>query len=422
MATISLENNNTFPRWRILIASVFIMLCTGTIYAFSVFAGPLATTKGWTMEEVMLAFTINAAIAPIPMIAGGKWVDNGGAKWALMSGGILFGLGFIFTAMSTTTTMLYISYGLLSGTGQSLAYSGALGNTVRLFPDKRGLALGIITAAYGGAAIIVAPLASFLIESQGITATMSSLGIAFVIICVIGGLLIKPAPTGYVPEGWTPPKTSGNKPSAVNQDVPWTGMIKSYKFYIILAMFSIGPLSGLMIASNASIIGQSMIGLSAATAAIFVSIYSLSNCLGRIIWGAISDKIGRYRALMGIFGVISVMLFIMATMQNVIGFAISIIGIGICFGGTMGVFPSIVTENFGAKFYGVNYGIVFTGYAAAAFFGPKIAASIAQANNGDFTLAFYIAMVCSLIGLGLTLLFVSLNQKKKQEVAEKVAM
>lgn len=414
--TQSVMNQTQLPRWRILIASVLIMLVTGAIYAFSVFAGPLGEARGWTMGEVMMAFTINAAIAPIPMIFGGKFVDNGGGKIALMVGGALFGLGFILTSMATTTTMLYFSYGIVSGFGQAIAYSGALGNTIRLFPDKRGLAMGIITAAYGGAAIIVAPLASFLINGQGVISTMRYLGIAYVIICIIAGLFIKVAPTGYIPQGWTPPQQKGNA-KAVNKDIPWQGMLRSYKFYIILAMFAIGALSGLMIASNASIIGQTMFGLSAATAALYVSMYSISNCLGRVVWGGVSDKIGRYNALLGIFTVISVMLFVMATMQNTLGFAIGIIGIGLCFGGTMGVFPSIVTENFGAKYYGVNYGITFCGYAAAAFFGPKIAASIAQANNGDFTNAFYIALLCSLVGLGLTILFIFLNKASSKKTS-----
>jgi OFA family oxalate/formate antiporter-like MFS transporter len=184
---------------------------------------------------------------------------------------------------------------------------------------------------------------------------------------------------------------------------------------MVLIMFGIGTLSGLMIVSNLSRIAQTMFGLTATVAAFYVGIYSLSNCLGRIVWGTISDKIGRYYALMAIFVVVGLMLVILANTVSATMFLIAVVGIGLCFGGTMGVMPPIVTENFGAKYYGVNFGIVFIGYALAAYFGPKIAVSVAAANGGDFTGAFYIAAACGLIGLAVTVLYVVTTRKKSLE-------
>jgi OFA family oxalate/formate antiporter-like MFS transporter len=155
-----------------------------------------------------------------------------------------------------------------------------------------------------------------------------------------------------------------------------------------------------------------MFGLSASIAALFVSLYSLSNCLGRIFWGAISDKIGHLRCLMMIYLVIATMMLTLALSSSIVGFAIAIIGIGLCFGGTMGVFPSIVGQKFGMKYYGVNYGITFIGYSGAAFFGPRIANSVAAANNGIFTNAFYIALVIALVGFALTFLYKALENGK----------
>lgn len=86
--------NKPINRWVVLIASTTVLLCTGAIYAFSVFAGPLSALKGWSMGEIMMAFTINSAVGPIPMILGGFLTDKGWAKWSIMVGGLLFGLGF----------------------------------------------------------------------------------------------------------------------------------------------------------------------------------------------------------------------------------------------------------------------------------------------------------------------------------------
>ena len=139
----------TVNRYQVLVASTAILLCTGAVYAFSVFAGPLSANKGWSMAEIMLAFTINSAISPIPMILGGYFTDKGWAKWSITIGGLLFGLGFFLTGVVNSPGMLYLVYGVIGGIGQGLAYSGCLSNTIKLFPDKRGLASGIITAGMG---------------------------------------------------------------------------------------------------------------------------------------------------------------------------------------------------------------------------------------------------------------------------------
>lgn len=401
--------NKKINRYAVLAAAVVINMCIGAVYSFSVFAGPLGEARGWTPAQVMMAFTINSAISPIPMILGGRFLDAGKAKLSILVGGIMFGLGFICTGLSSTTMMLYISYGLLGGMGQGIAYSGIIGNIVKLFPDKRGLATGIVTAGYGAATIITAPLANALIESIGVVSTFRTLGIAYVIIIAIAGIFIKTAPNGYKPEGWNPPVQTGAK-QGVN--LTWDEMIKTPIFYVIASMFAIGALSGMMITSNASRIAQSMYGLSAAVAAVYVSLYSLSNCIGRVLWGGVSDKLGRNKALLGIFGVISAMLLLISTVKATIAFTVALIGIGLCFGGTMGIFPSIVAEKFGMKNYGVNYGVTFIGYSIAAYFGPKIAVKVSEANNGDFTQAFFIALGLSLLGLVLTFIFKKLEKNK----------
>lgn len=124
-----------------------------------------------------LAFTINTAVCPIPMIIAGKFVDRGYAKSSMMLGGCLFGLAFLIIAYVPTLTALYLGYGVLGGIGISLAYAGALGNVTRYFPDKRGLATGLASAGNGAAAFITAPLAASLIEGDGVLSALRMLGV-----------------------------------------------------------------------------------------------------------------------------------------------------------------------------------------------------------------------------------------------------
>lgn len=404
-------------RWQVLGASTIVLLCTGAVYAFSVFAGPMSAAKGWTMPEIMLAFTINAAIGPIPMILGGFLTDKGLAKWAIGIGGLLFGLGFFLTGFASSPGMLYLTYGVIGGLGQGLAYSGCLSNAIKLFPDKRGLASGIITAGMGGAAIIAAPIGNYLIEQFDPMYAFRVLGIAYMVIVAVAFFFIKTAPANYQPEGWTPPQSQGGN-ALVNKN--WQEMFQTPFFYLIFLMLFTGAFSGLMIASNASVIGQQMFALSPATAAFYVSLYSLSNCAGRVVWGTVSDKLGRNHTLSVILSMIILAFFILVFLSSQIGFATGIVILGLCFGGVMGVFPPMVMENYGPVNQGVNYGIVFCGYSAAAFFAPKVAAGMATANHGDFTKAFYVAIVVAVVGLILNMIYMQLKKRGSRSVTPSV--
>ena len=397
--------STTINRWAVLWGSVAILMCTGAIYSFSVFAGPLSGLRGWTMPEVMMAFTINAAIGPIPMILGGWIVDKGGARISILVGGLMFAGGFMLAGVATTTTMLYLSYGLLAGLGQGLAYSGCLNNTMKLFPDKRGMAAGLITGGMGAASVIAAPVAQALIKSSGVDRAFLTMGAVYAGVVVVASLFLRAAPVGFTPAGWTPPAGAG---PAVN--LPWTGMVKTPQFFLIFLMMGVGAFSGLMIASQASGIGQSaMFGLSAGTAAVFVSIYAACNMLGRIVWGAVSDRLGYTNALMMIYGTVALSMLVLVLISSTVGFAIGIIGLGLCFGGVMGIFPALTMKNFGPRFQGINYSIVFTAYSIAAFFAPRIAASMGA--EGDYTKPFVIAIGAAVVGLVLTLGFTRLPAK-----------
>ena len=391
----------TFNRWRILVASTAILLCTGAVYSFSVFAGPLSSSTGWSMSDIMLAFAINSAIGPIPMILGGYLVDKGYVKWTIALGALPFASGFYLTGYANSPAMLYLTYGLMAGLGQGFAYSGALSNSLRLFPDKRGLASGILTGGMGFAAVIASPVASNLIQQQDAFFAFRTIGLVYIVVIICAIFFIKAAPSGYQPAGWKAPVQTKQGPTNKN----WKQMLQSPLFYIIISMFFVGAFSGLMIASQASPIGQSMFGLSAGTAALYVSLYSIANSSGRFIWGSLSDKIGRSKTLLIIYSVIVLALFSLTIVPGQLGFTLGIIGLGICFGGVMGVFPSIVMENYGPANQGVNYGIVFTGYSLAAFFAPKVAVQMAMANNGNYSVAFYVAIALAFIGLMLTIFY-----------------
>ncbi|ODT74274.1 MAG: MFS transporter [Pelagibacterium sp. SCN 64-44] len=395
-------NGSAGLRWINLVAAVLLLICTGSIYAFSVFSGPLAELRGWSGTEVTLGFTISAALSPVPMILGGKLVDLGHARASMLVGGLLFGLAFIGSGLIPSLIGFYFAYGLLGGLGAGFAYAGALGNVIRYFPDRRGLATGLVTAGNGAAAVIMAPLAGALIASQGVSLALFILGAGFLAVTLLCLVVVRTAPADYRPAGWTPP------PAVVRSKAPdldWRGMLSHPVFYVLLFIMAAGATSGLMIAANASQIGQGMFGLSATTAAVYVGLYSLSNASGRFVWGAVSDRIGRLPSLICIFVLVALALFLLSQLQGSTAFLIGILGVGIAFGGIMGVFPALCIEQFGARNFGTNYGILFTGYSIAALAGPRLGAAIGDAYEGNFGMAFLIATVLSLVGAAVTIAF-----------------
>ncbi|MHB1491511.1 MAG: MFS transporter, partial [Cellulomonas sp.] len=152
-------------------------------------------------------------------------------------------------------------------------------------------------------------------------------------------------------------------------------------------------------------------------AAVYVSIYSACNALGRVAWGAVSDRIGYTNALLLIFGVVAVSMLVLVTVSSTVGFAVGIVGLGLCFGGVMGVFPALTMKNFGPRFQGINYGIMFTAYSVAAYFAPKLAADMGKAHNGDFTIAFQIAIALAVVGAVLTLVFTRVQKAHQDALA-----
>ena len=401
-----------YNRWAILAAAIVVNICIGSQYAWSVFAMPLGKQFGWDPATVAMAFTITFATGPIVMICAGILVDKKGAKFNIILGGVMFGIGMFLVGFISSPAMLYLSFSIIAGVGAGTVYAGNINNTVKFFPDKRGLATGLQAAGYGAGAIIVAPLASSLIINHGVLSTFKVLGAAFFIIILLCSLVIKRAPAGYKPEGWEPP-VQASPMAAARVDKNWIEMLQDVRWWVILCMFLVGTLSGMMIIAHASPIAQRMYGMTPQTAAIWVSIIALFNLCGRIGFGSLSDKTGRYSTLTIMYVLAAVVLMIITNTSSIVGFAIAGMGVGAVFGGLQAIFPSMIAENYGVKNVGVNYGITFIGLGVAAFIGPRLAAKVAIANNWNYTQAFYIAMIASIVGIALTFVYRFLDKRSK---------
>lgn len=386
-------------RWRILVAMFVINLCVGSAYAWSVFQRPLISLFKWSTSDTSLAFSISLFIIPFAMIIGGKLQPTRGPKFLMFVGGIIFSFGIITAGFTNSLSVLYLTYGVLGGFGIGFIYGTGISNAVKWFPDKRGMAAGLVAAGFALGAVINAPIAAYLVQTYGVLSTFQYLGAAYLLVTLAASQFVAAPPAGYVPEGWTP--TTAQAVSASN-DKDWKHMLKDPLFYVLWAMYTIACVSGLMIIGHASPIGQEVIKLDAATAAFAVSLMALANTAGRVLWGLSSDRFGPYPTLIMMFILSAVMMSVLKSIGSFVSFVFVISVIAACFGGFFAIFPSITADLFGAKNLSMNYGILFTSYGVAAFIGPRLAARVKEINNGDYSVAFITAAVLCTLAVILT--------------------
>ena len=431
-------------RWIIVIGGILIQLALGAIYAWSAFTTPLQGTKllpsefAFTKIETQAIFSAGLLVFAIFTIVGGRLQVKYGPMKIASLGGILLGLGYIlasFTGASFVGKLIFI--GVISGAGIGLAYVVPIATGVKWFPDKKGLVSGLAVAGFGFGALIWILIAnppsilgfSGLIDTKNIVGyTVANVdrafliyGIAFLVLVLTGSFVMKNPPAGWKPAGWTPPKTQAGKNFGLS--LKPKEMFKTKGFYLLWIMFLIGALSGLMVIGNVQNFAKSPIdgfkvnGFSAQEAIDFAVIGAavclpIFNGAGRIIWGQVSDRIGRSKALIGMFVFQAAMMtvFFFTTSNPILFYVIAAL-IGFNFGGNFALFPVATADSFGSENLAINYGFIFTSYGIGGVIGPLLAGYVQDAGL-SFLYAFIPAAIMCVIAAILGLVYHRTCQKK----------
>ena len=395
-------------RWLLLAAACVINLCAGSIYAWSVFAPPLAerlsliTGTAVTAGSLAAAFSLANGIAPIPMILGGWINDRFGPRAIIPAGGIVMGIGFYLAARAATPLELILGYGLGFGLGLGFVYGSSVNTTLKFVPDHRGLAGGIATAVYGLSSVILPPVAHALIETEGIEAALLTLGGVFTVVIAAGGLLLEKCPDAFAKQFTA--AAAGKRMAA--EECDWRGMLRSTRFPPMVALMLCGAIPGMMIISHCWSLAKDVAGLDAAAASAMVSMLALANVFGRLLVGALSDKFGRLASLSGalILTILATVLLSLSDQNAHLLFSAGILAIGLSFGAFMGIYPGFTAEEFGAKNNSVNYGIMFSGFSVAGFAGPMAMNMLKEAGMSYQTICL-LAGTLAILGLGFAYLF-----------------
>ena len=290
---------------------------------------------------------------------------------------------------------VYAVIGVLGGIGVGFIYGTPVATCIKWFPDKKGLISGLAVGGFGLGSIVFAPICTSLIATLGPGQTFWVQGGIALVGMLIGAPLMKAAPDGYKPEGWTPPAASAAAGAA--HDYTAGEMLRTKQYWFLLIMYLFANMSGLMVIGQASPIAQAVAGLTAAEAGAIVSLLSIFNTAGRFMSGALCDKLGAKRVVTIIYVINAVLLVSLQFLTNFVTISIGIGGLAICFGAMMGAYPSLVVDYFGAKYSGPNYARIFLAYGIGGIIGPQIAVRVVGAT-GTYTLAFIIIGASCVIG------------------------
>jgi OFA family oxalate/formate antiporter-like MFS transporter len=404
-------------RWGILIAGIGVMLCIGTVYSWSIFTRPLLAAFNWSNADVTWAFAVAIFCFGIGTVIGGRWQDRVGPRTVTTVGIIFWGIGLLLAGLGTAALgkwWLYLCYGLIGGIGGGMAYVTPVAVIAKWFPDRRGMATGLVVMGFGFGAFfynqIVPRLSGFAsaakasgVYAEARTAAIKA-GTTFspaqyqlspdqiqsimnvfiwsgVIFIIFGGIcawLLSNPPTGFSVAGAVAQAAASGPSYTPSQALAMP------QLYLLWLLLFLNVTAGILIISNAVPILSDLTGLTAAIVAPLYGLLAIFNALGRFFWGSVSDRIGRALTYTVMYLVQVVIFFILGSLHNptlvCIGFAIVLA----CYGGGFGVMPSFTADFFGTKYLGQIYGFILTAWGFAGLVGPLVAAFVKD-HTGSFT-------------------------------------
>ncbi len=401
-----MDDAQQMNRWWVVLGAILIQLSLGAIYAWSVFT-PSLLASGWSKLDTQTVFAVGLATFALTMVFSGNKLSQWGPRRLALASGLLLGLGYVIAGLSGGTSFWGVLFGvgLIGGAGIGLGYVVPIAVGMRWFPEHKGMITGLAVAGFGfGAMAWVKAAGSWgnLITQIGLAETFMLYGLLFATLVGMGSLWMKLPPKGWSPAGYEPPpKTAG----AGGEEFTRREMLSTPQFYLIFFTFAVSAGAGLMSIGLMKLYpmtalqqaGYSAVEASAIAGTAMAVFFSIANGVGRIVWGLLSDRLGRKRSVMlmaGSQGVILLLFTSMAGQEHLLYLGAALIGFN--FGGNFALFPALTSDEFGNKSVGTNYPLVFLSYGVGGILFPLLGGVLG--DLGNFPLAFAICGSACLVG------------------------
>ena len=390
--------------WVQLFIGVICMACVANLqYGWTLFVNPIDAKYHWGRSAIQVAFTIFVLIETWLIPVEGYLVDRFGPRWVVLGGAILVALAWVINSSADSLAVLYVA-AALGGIGTGCVYGTCVGNALKWFPGRRGLAAGITAAGFGaGAAITIGPIAT-LINSAGYEQAFLVFGLVQGgIVFVMAWLLLAPPPQLVAVKV---------KPNQSAYGYTPTEVLRSPVFYVLYLMFVLIAAGGLTMAASMAPIAKDLkidkvpvelFGLAMPALVFALSLDRVFDGVGRPFFGWLSDQIGReYTMALAFFiGALALLTLSQSGSNPVVFVLVTALYFGV-YGEIFSLFPATQGDTFGSKFAASNAGMLYTAKGAGALLVP-VAAGIAKTHG--WGAVFSVAMTFNVIA-GLLVLFV----------------
>ena len=388
-------------RWlQLLLGIVCMAMIANMQYGWTLFVNPIADKHGWSKAAIQVAFTIFVLTETWLVPIEGYLVDRFGPRPVVMGGGVLCGLGWVLNSYADSLPLLYFA-AAVSGVGAGAVYGTCVGNALKWFPDRRGLAAGLTAAGFGaGSALTIIPISN-MIKNSGYESAFLYFGIAQGVVVFVISFLLSRAPaylaksaavsTIHVQQG-----RREYKPGEV---------LRRPVFWVMYAMFVMVAAGGLMATAQLGPIAKdfqigdvpvNIMGLVLPALTFALAIDRVLNGLTRPFFGWVSDQIGREKTMLVAFAAESVgILALYQFGHNPIAFVVLTGLVFFAWGEIYSLFPSTCADTFGSKYAAANAGLLYTAKGTASLLVPL--SSVLTAATGNWHAVFIAGSVMNAI-------------------------
>jgi OFA family oxalate/formate antiporter-like MFS transporter len=392
-------------RWKQLGFGIICMVMIANLqYGWTLFVGPIDQKYQWGRAAIQIAFTIFVLTETWLVPIEGYLIDKFGPRIMISGSGVLVATAWAINSVADSLFLLYLG-AAIGGVGAGVIYGGAVGNALKWFPDRRGLAAGLTAAGFGaGSALTVIPIAN-MIQSSGYESAFLWFGLGQGIVVVFIGLLLRAPAAGEVA------LPAAAAVQQTRRDYSPAEVLKTPVFWVMYAMFVMVGAGGLMavaqlgpIAADFGVdaIPVSILGLTLPALTFALTIDRVLNGLCRPFFGWVSDHIGRENTMFIAFliegvGIYALLLFA----ANPLFFVILSGLVFFAWGEIYSLFPATCTDIYGRKFATTNYGMLYTAKGTAALLVPF--ANVLTNATGSWHAVFYVAAILNIVAAVLAL-------------------
>jgi OFA family oxalate/formate antiporter-like MFS transporter len=391
-------------RWGRLIAAVFAMIMIANLqYAWALFVKPIMGATGWKLSQVQWGFTLFIAFETWMQPLAGWLIDRYGPRIFMSVAALLCGFGWTGLGRATTLTQLYTMYSI-AGLGAALVYCGSVSSGVKWFPDKMGLASGLIAAGFGSGAALFIPMMAYVIRVQNYRSAFLYTGVAQGLIIFCAAQFLKnPDPSD--------PQIAGKKaPSRLKlrshaEHFTSLEMLRTPQFYVLYAMMLMMGIGGLMVTAQVGAVADTL-GISKVVFTLALTINPIANGGGRLFWGWVSDYLGRGQTMVIAFFIQALALVSVLGVgrRSPTGFIVCLAIVFFTWGEIYSLFPATSADFFGARNAGSNYSFLYSSKGVSSVLGGGLAALLFE-KTGSWTVVFYgsaaLAFLAALMAWGL---------------------